>query len=123
MIDRNADESAISAFFTEKVRSGLPFIHVVEHQYNTIDDKCFITIELIRNTINLDLFKKTIQEETGVRNVIIHTRDKLPGFVIELDGNCKVIFLRRFHTPSKTKKYLFDFFIFLFMFFLIWMFF
>lgn len=123
MVDRNADASAISAFFTEKVRTKLNFIDVVEHQYDTISDECFITINPIRQTINLDIFKRIIQKETGVKEVVIHTRDGKPGFVIELNGGCRVIFLRRFHGSSNFKRHLFDFFIFLFMLFLIWMFF
>lgn len=121
MVDKNADASAIAAFFTEKVRTKLPFIEIIDHYYDPTDDKCFITIGMIRQTINLEVFKGIIQKETSAREVVLHTRDRATGFIIELNGDCRVIFLRRFHSPSNFKNHLFDLFIFLFMAFLIWM--
>lgn len=122
-MERHADESAISAFFTEKVRSKLPFIEVIDHRFEYTKDICYITIGLFRQTINLDLFKQTIQKETGVENVVIHTREERPGFVIELNRGCRSLFLRRFGTSSKFKSYLVDFSFFMGIIFLIWIFF
>jgi hypothetical protein len=119
-MEKDAEDSALSAFFTEKVRTKFKWIRVVSHQYDSLQDTCYVTIELPNQSIDLELFKNLIQRETKVDNVIIHTRERIPGFVIQLQGNCYSIFVERFNVSKKRSISFFDFFIFLFMIIVIW---
>lgn len=120
--DKNSEESAISAFFAEKVRTKFHrWIDIRSHEYDSLLDSCFIKIgPILHDTINLDFFKDEIKKTTGISNVFLHTRKKNPGFVIELKGNCRKIFLKRFSSSKSWSTVLFDFLIFLLMILGIW---
>ncbi len=92
-MDREPEENAISAFFASKIKIEYPWLTIIEHEYDPIHDTCFITIDAIRDTIDIGVWINSIQRHTGVVNVKTHTRKRGSGFIIELDKGCRHIFL------------------------------
>lgn len=120
--DKNSEESAISAFFTEKVRTRFhQWIDIQSHEYDSVLDTCFIKIgPIVHDTVNLDTFKNEIKKITGIDTVFIHTGRRSHGFVIELKKNCYTIFLNKFNPLKKWPRLFFDFLIFSLMILGIW---